>query len=142
MRRGILFGMMSLVLSACIRGGDPAEAPPSSAVPLPPSANSERLQATISGAEGLEIRISDMVIPAGASVPRHFHPGDEFVYVIEGSTLYVEDGQPDQLFEAGQVLMIPQGAVHAPVGGPQGSRVIVFRVHPTGQPERILVDDP
>jgi quercetin dioxygenase-like cupin family protein len=100
------------------------------------------LRAPITIADGLEVIISDVVIPPGATVPRHYHPGEEFLYVIEGSAVHVEEGQPDHELRAGDAYVIPPRARHSPRGGPEGARAIVFRVHVAGEPERILVDPP
>lgn len=107
---------------------------------LPPGSN-EILRALVTESDGLEVIISDVVIPPNASVPRHYHPGEEFLYLIEGSAIHREEGQPDRLLQAGDGYVIPPRAVHSPVGGPDGARAIVFRVHVEGQPERILVED-
>lgn len=107
---------------------------------LEPGSN-EMLRAPITAAPELEVLISDVIIPAGAEVPRHFHPGEEFVYVIDGSAIHVEDGKPDKETKAGDAMVISPEAVHAPRGGPDGARAIVFRVHLEGQPERILVSE-
>lgn len=107
----------------------------------PAPGSNEMLRAPITGVDGIEVLISDVVIPAGAAVPSHYHPGEEFVYVIEGSAIHVEEGKEDEVFEAGQAFVIPPEAIHAPRGGPDGARAIVFRVHKEGQPERILTGD-
>lgn len=101
--------------------------------------SNEMLRAPITAAPGLEVLISDVIIPPGQEVPRHYHPGEEFVYVIEGSAIHVEDGKDDRLTEAGEAMAIAPEAVHAPRGGPNGARAIVFRVQLEGQPERIPV---
>lgn len=105
----------------------------------PPAGSNEMLRAKLSGVDGIEVLISDVLIPAGASVPNHYHPGEEFVYVIEGSAIHRQDGQEDRLYSAGEGLVIPPDTQHAPKGGPNGARAIVFRVHRDGKPERILV---
>ena len=107
---------------------------------LAPGSN-EMLRAPISAAPELEVLISDVIIPPNSEVPRHYHPGEEFVYVIEGSAIHVEEGKEDLLTEAGDAMVISPEAVHAPRGGPQGARAILFRVHVEGQPERIPVPD-
>ena len=107
---------------------------------LAPGSN-EMLRANITAAPELEVLISDVIIPASATVPRHYHPGEEFIYVIEGSAIHVEEGKPDKLINSGDAMVIPPEAVHAPRGGPAGARAIVFRVHVDGQPERIPVPD-
>ena len=99
------------------------------------------LRAPITISDGLEVIVSDVVIPPGATVPRHFHPGEEFVYVIEGSAVHVEAGKLDQVLSAGDGYVIPPEAEHAPRGGPDGARAIVFRVHKDGLPERINIGE-
>ena len=44
---------------------------------------------------------------------RHFHPGEEIIYVLEGSLEYQIDGQPTKLYNAGQALTVPAGVIHA-----------------------------
>ena len=107
----------------------------------PPPGSNQMLRAPITISDDLEVIISDVVIPPGATVPRHFHPGEEFVYVIEGSAVHVEAGKPDQVLSAGDGYVIPPEAEHAPRGGPNGARAIVFRVHKDGLPERINVGE-
>jgi quercetin dioxygenase-like cupin family protein len=107
----------------------------------PPPGSNEMLRAPISGVDGIEVIISDVVIPANAAVPRHYHPGEEFLYVIEGSAIHVEEGKPDRELKAGDAYVIPPRAEHAPRGGPEGARAIVFRVHVAGAQERVLIED-
>ena len=101
----------------------------------------QMLRAPITVSDGLEVIISDVIIPPGGSVPRHYHPGEEFLYVIEGAAIHVEEGREDQILKAGDSYVILPETEHAPRGGPDGARAIVFRVHVSGQPERILVDE-
>lgn len=105
---------------------------------MPPGSN-QMLRAPLTMADGLEVIISDVVIPPHATVPRHYHPGEEFLYVIEGSAVHVVDGQPDRILRAGDADVIPPQAIHEPRGGPDGARAIVFRVHVEGADERVLV---
>ena len=106
----------------------------------PPPGSNEMLRAPITIADGLEVIISDVVIPPNATVPRHYHPGEEFLYVLQGSAVHVEEGKPDRILRAGDTYVIPPRAIHAPRGGPEGARAIVFRVHVEGAEERILID--
>jgi quercetin dioxygenase-like cupin family protein len=48
----------------------------------------------------------------GVSFPRHAHPGEEIVYVVEGELEYQLDGKPPVTLKAGEVLFIPHGGVH------------------------------
>jgi quercetin dioxygenase-like cupin family protein len=49
----------------------------------------------------------------GASAPRHSHPGEELVYVVEGAFEYQLDGRAPVIVKAGEVLFIPAGTPHA-----------------------------
>ena len=49
----------------------------------------------------------------GVSAPRHSHPGEELVYVVEGAFEYQLDGRPPVIVKAGEVLFIPAGTPHA-----------------------------
>ena len=107
----------------------------------PPPGSNQMLRAPITIADGLEVIISDVVIPPNGTVPRHYHPGEEFIYVIEGSAVHVEEDKPDLILKAGDTYVIPPEAEHSPRGDSEGARAIVVRVHVEGKEERILVED-
>ena len=65
---------------------------------------------SVPGREVVQVRVD---IPAGVTAPRHSHPGEELVYVIEGELEYWLDGRPPVTLKAGEVLFIPNGAIHA-----------------------------
>ena len=136
-RRAISLATCTVALSACVSVESHSHSPDHG---LPPGSN-EMLREILSSADGLEVIISDVIIPPNAEIPRHYHPGEEFVYLIEGSATHIEAGKPDRLIEAGEAFVIPPQAVHAPRGGPDGGRAMVFRVHVEGQPERVPVPD-
>ena len=139
MRISLLLLGSVLLSSACVATSHSHDHAHEAATP-PPGSN-QMLRAPITISDDLEVIISDVVIPAGATVPRHYHPGEEFIYVIEGSAVHVEAGKPDQILKAGYAYVIPPEAEHAPRGGPEGARAIVFRVHKAGLPERVNVGE-
>ena len=49
----------------------------------------------------------------GVGAVRHSHPGEELVFVTEGSLEYQLDGRPPVTVKAGEVLFIPYGTPHA-----------------------------
>jgi quercetin dioxygenase-like cupin family protein len=50
----------------------------------------------------------------GVTSSRHWRPGEEIVYVLEGAPLeYQVEGKPSVTLKPGEVLFIPPGAVHA-----------------------------
>jgi quercetin dioxygenase-like cupin family protein len=54
-------------------------------------------------------------VDIGPDVPfvRHKHPGEEIIYVLEGSLEYQVDGRPPTTLEAGDVFFVPAETVHA-----------------------------
>lgn len=49
----------------------------------------------------------------GVTAARHSHPGEEIVYVTEGSLEYQLDGRSPVIVKAGESLFIPRGTPHA-----------------------------
>ena len=64
----------------------------------------------VPGREVVQVRVD---FAPGASFPPHSHPGEEIAYVIEGPLEYQLAGKPPVTLEAGAVLFIPAGTVHA-----------------------------
>ena len=142
MRRHILIAATAgLALGACEQPGfTPGTQEIQSFKPDTPGSH-EMLRAPITVSDGLEVLISDVVIPPNGTVPLHYHPGEEFLYIIEGSAIHRQDGIEDLPMKAGDTYVIPPEASHSPIGGPYGARAIVFRVHVKDQPERILIEE-
>ncbi|WP_281632361.1 cupin domain-containing protein [Flavobacterium luteolum] len=44
---------------------------------------------------------------------KHSHPGEEVIYVVEGSLEYQIEGEKPVTLRAGEVLFIPAGVVHS-----------------------------
>lgn len=62
---------------------------------------------------GREVNQVLVELDPGVSFPRHSHPGEEIVYVVEGTLEYALDGSPAVILKAGEVLFIPNGTPHA-----------------------------
>ena len=65
---------------------------------------------SVPGREVVQVRVD---LAPRAVAPKHSHPGEEIVYVIEGSLEYQVEGKPPVTLKAGEVLFIPYGTVHA-----------------------------
>ena len=78
--------------------------------------------------------VTDLRLAPDAVGVTHFHPWEEFLYVIEGSALLEIAGEPPQTLLPGERFVIPARVVHTPRAGPQGVRAIVVRVHLEGDP--------
>jgi len=81
--------------------------------------------------------VTRVTIPANLSLPPHAHPSEEFLYVISGETTLAVEGEDAQVISAGMAAKIPARALHVASTGAMTAEVIVFRVHPNGQPIRI-----
>lgn len=132
--------LLSIVLFSFVSGCERSQSDSVTCeVLLPPPGSNEVLRSKVRVADNLEVIISNVFIPPGVVVPRHYHPGEEFLYVVQGSAVQVEEGQADRELVAGDAYVIPPEAIHAPYGGPDGAHAIVFRLHVEGQEERYLV---
>jgi quercetin dioxygenase-like cupin family protein len=112
-----------------------AKPAPATELPARPAGSNEALKVELKSAPGWTAVVADVVIPAGEGIPKHIHPGEEFVYVVAGAAQHGE-----RAFAAGEGFVIPKGEPHAPRGGAAGARAVVFRLYPTGEAERTLVD--
>lgn len=69
----------------------------------------QRHDLSVPGREVLQARVD---FAPSSSFPRHTHPGEEIIYVLEGSLEYEVTGKAVAL-KAGDVLFVPAGTVHA-----------------------------
>jgi len=76
-----------------------------------------------------------------APLIRHWHPGEEVIYVLEGSLEYQIDGQPPRTVNAGEALMVPAESIHAvrKVGSGNGAELATYFVE-KGKPFLVVVD--
>lgn len=79
------------------------------------------------GREVVQVRVE---LAPGVAFGRHSHPGEEIVYVLEGSLEYEVEGRAPVTLGAGEVLFIPAGAVHAArnVGRGNGAELATYIV--------------
>lgn len=98
------------------------------------------LSAQLDGVENTDVIVSRVTIPPHSALPKHWHPGEEFAYVLSGSTTLRMEGEADLTVGPGEVSKIPLKRVHSAATGVAGATILVFRVHERGAPERVLVD--
>jgi quercetin dioxygenase-like cupin family protein len=98
------------------------------------------LKAVLEGVEGTEVIVSRVTIPPNTSLPKHWHPGEEFAYVLEGSVTLWQKGKKEIVGKEGDVVGVPLKQVHTAIAKDEGATVLVFRVHEQGKPERVLVE--
>jgi len=97
----------------------------------------QRHDLSIPGREVIQVRTE---LDPGAVAPKHTHPGEEIIYVLEGSWEYQVEGQPPKTLKTGDVLFIPYGVVHSAknVGSVKGAELGTYVVE-KGKPLLTLV---
>lgn len=135
MRAAALLALLPC-LAACTTAGGGAIA-----TYQPPVGSNEVLRGPIEGAPGHELVVGDLVFGPGSPIPRHYHHGEEFIYVIGGESVVSRPGVPDVVLRPGDALRIPPGVVHWGHAGPDGVRAVSSWVAPKGQPMRVDVPE-
>lgn len=97
------------------------------------------LSSQLVGAENTEVVVSRVSVPPQSSLPMHWHPGEEFAYILDGALILHQEGEDDIKYCQGEVGVVPFKKVHTIETKEEGVTVLVFRVHEQGQPERVLV---
>lgn len=79
------------------------------------------------GREVIQVRVD---FDPGYVSPRHTHPGEEIIYVLEGTLEYEIEGQPRARVKPGDVLFVPAGTIHAAknVGSGNGAELATYVV--------------
>jgi quercetin dioxygenase-like cupin family protein len=93
------------------------------------------------GMEGKEIIVQLVEFSPGAVTGKHYHPGHEVAYILEGSgTLEVEGKSPVPL-ASGEAQYVPATKVHEGKNASKTDRLrlVVFRLHEKGQPVTVPV---
>lgn len=89
------------------------------------------------GREAIQVRVD---FAPGASFGKHTHPGEEIIYVLEGSLEYQVEGKPPVTLKVGEVFFVPAGTVHAArnVGSSNAAELATYVVE-KGKPPLTLV---
>ena len=96
------------------------------------------LTTQLAAAENLEVVVSRVDVPVGVDLPLHYHPGEEFAYVMTGAITLKLQGEEDREFSAGEAAVVPSRAMHT-ICAKAPASLIAFRVHCKGQPVRVVV---
>jgi quercetin dioxygenase-like cupin family protein len=70
----------------------------------------QREDLVVPGREVVQVRVE---LEPGVLFECHKHPGDEIIYVIEGTFEYQVEGRGTVRVGAGEVLFIPSGVLHS-----------------------------
>ncbi len=84
--------------------------------------------------------VGHITAPPNTELPKHWHPGEEFVYVIDGSMTVWQKDKPETELKKGDILKISLKKIRSARTTDKGVTAIVFRVHEKGQPVRVMVE--
>ncbi|MFL5556629.1 MAG: cupin domain-containing protein [Gemmatimonadaceae bacterium] len=87
----------------------------------------QRYDLSIPGREVVQVRVD---FDPGYVAPRHTHFGEEIIYILEGTLVYEVVGRPPTTYKAGDVLVVPAGAIHSVtnVGTSNGAELATYVV--------------
>ena len=86
---------------------------PATSQPRPSGTVRTDLQRADLSAADREVLQARVDFAPASSFPRHKHPGEEIIYVIEGTIEYELPGKGWVTFKKGDVLFVPSRGVHA-----------------------------
>ncbi len=99
------------------------------------------LKADLVGMEGKYVVIVSTELAPGELAKKHFHPGHQFSYILEGSMIMEVEGKPPITYKQGDTFYLTPNQVHdarnvsttAPV------KVLGFSIADKGQPLSVPV---
>ena len=97
-------------------------------------------RAEVADADDFEV-VMGLVERSGKSTsPKHYHPGGEFGFVLEGTATVTTESEPETVLKAGSSFYQPPGEWHVVSTADDGAKSVVFRVLKKGQPMVVIVD--
>ena len=115
-----------MAVVALIVGGGLALHAATAQVPGTRRTELQRHDLSVPGREVIQVRVD---FDRGFVAPKHTHPGEEIIYVLEGTLEYQIDGKPSTV-KPGDVLFVPAGAVHSVknIGSGNGAELATYVV--------------
>ena len=135
MRRVPIIGLLLLLGAGLVAAGAPGTPP---GQPKPAVRNLLLASLAEDFTPGREVLVDLVEIPPNTALDRHWHPGEEFHYYLEGDVEIRIEGEPTIVGTPGTVGHVPFKKRHMAVAGPKGAKILVFRVHTKGEPWRYL----
>jgi quercetin dioxygenase-like cupin family protein len=107
----------------------------------PQPTRTEILRKAMTGVEGKEVVVFIADLPPGAIAGRHYHPGDEAIYMLQGSLLFEPDHGPAFELKAGEITFNPAKHVHKAknTSSSEAAKVLNCMLAEKGQPLAIPV---
>lgn len=82
----------------------------------------------------MDVIVTIVTVPPGENLPRHIHPGEEVVYVLDGATLELPDGSQRQ-FPTGAATINTRNVPHAgfKVAGDRALKMLTVHIVDKGK---------
>jgi quercetin dioxygenase-like cupin family protein len=139
-RTTLIMGVAMLIAGSGL-AADAAQAQQATATKQPGTKRTDlqRHDLSVPGREVIQVRVD---FDPGYVAPRHTHFGEEIIYVLEGTLVYEVEGRPPTTYKAGDVLLVPAGAIHSVknIGSGKGAELATYVVE-KGKPLITLVKD-
>ena len=99
------------------------------------------LTTDLDGIEGYELRMWRTDIGPGVVGAKHYHPGTECLYVLEGAMILEKEGEAAANLKAGDAHCVPPRKVLVPrnASGTDPYKSLVVMIAPKGQPISVPV---
>ena len=88
----------------------PPQAPMAQTQPGTKRTDLQRHDLGTTGRQAIQVRVD---FERSAAFGRHKHPGEEIIYVLEGTLEYQVEGRTPVTLKAGDVFFLPAGTIHA-----------------------------
>jgi quercetin dioxygenase-like cupin family protein len=87
----------------------------------------QRHDLSVPGREMVQVRVE---VDPGVALPTHTHPGEEIVYILEGTWEYQVEGKSAMTLRAGDVAFVPSDTKHGAknIGSGKGAAVATYIV--------------
>lgn len=97
------------------------------------------INASIMGAKNKEVNILHISAPPGFVTVKHSHPGQLFLYVVDGSVTIEVDGEAPVKLGPGDVMQEPPNKlmVGKNMSTTHGAEIIVFQIGDKGAPFQV-----
>ena len=101
----------------------------------------EIYKADLVTSEGREGSVFLAELAPGANVGKHYHPGDAFAYILDGTMVLEIEGKDSVTLKPGQSGSLPPRVVHDDRNGSQTAplKFLVFHVAKKGEPLAVTV---
>lgn len=98
------------------------------------------LQRALKSAGDSDVIIDRVTLPPNTELARRWHPGQMFVYVMDGTIMVAADGADETIATAGDLLEIPYKQVYSARTTNTATSLLIFRIHDANQPIRVMMD--